>query len=305
MTSPAAAETIQIPPHPRILRALAEIDFDRWQCIAELVDNGFDEFLEMERADQLGDQSPRVHVALPKSADEQVVVSDNGRGMVLDRIKDAARAGYSGNDPLSKLGLFGMGFNVATARLGGVTTFLSTRDGDAEWVGVRIDVREMADDFSVPVVRLPKDDPTEHGTRIEISDLTQLALPFTDPTKRTRLRAQLGAIYSHLLDERGYELVVDQTPVTPYRHCAWSAERSVSRGARRSRLESRSMRRFHKPRYAPIAAHGRIKTTSDASNASLMSWYCVSGACAAGWGFRASSTPRSSASTSSATVARS
>lgn len=232
MTSPAAAETIQIPPHPRILRALAEIDFDRWQCIAELVDNGFDEFLEMERANQLGDQSPRVHVALPKSADEQVVVSDNGRGMVLDRIKDAARAGYSGNDPLSKLGLFGMGFNVATARLGGVTTFLSTRDGDAEWVGVRIDVREMADDFSVPVVRLPKDDPTEHGTRIEISDLTQLALPFTDPTKRTRLRAQLGAIYSHLLDERGYELVVDQTPVTPYRHCAWSAERSVSRGGK-------------------------------------------------------------------------
>jgi hypothetical protein len=39
-------ETVQIPPHPRILRALAEIDFDHWQCIAELVDNGFDEFLE-------------------------------------------------------------------------------------------------------------------------------------------------------------------------------------------------------------------------------------------------------------------
>ena len=42
-----ASETVRIPPHPRILRALAEIDFDHWQCIAELVDNGFDEFLEM------------------------------------------------------------------------------------------------------------------------------------------------------------------------------------------------------------------------------------------------------------------
>lgn len=227
MTS--APETVKIPPHPRILRALAEIDFDRWQCIAELIDNGFDEFLEVERAG--GDDSQlRVRVALPNNANGEIVVSDNGRGMPLRRITDAARAGYSGNDPLSKLGLFGMGFNVATARLGRVTTFLSTQAGDAEWVGVRIDVQEMDEDFAVPVVRVPKPDTARHGTRIEISALTPLARPFTVPGNRTRLRAQLGAIYSHLLAERGYELVVDQTPVTPYRHCTWSAERSVVRG---------------------------------------------------------------------------
>jgi ribosomal protein L40E len=239
MSAPAVPETIQIPPHPRILRALAEIDFDRWQCVAELVDNGFDEFLDMERAGEVGEETPRVHVALPKDARGRVVVSDNGRGMSLDRIKDATRAGFSGNDPLSKLGLFGMGFNVATARLGGVTNFLSTRVGDRQWVGVRIDVREMGEDFSVPVERVAKDDPAEHGTKIEIFDLNQLALPFTDPTHRTRLRSQLGAIYSHLLEGRGYELVVDRTPVSPYRHCVWSAERSVTRAGKeiKARIE--------------------------------------------------------------------
>ncbi len=225
-----APETVKIPPHPRILRALAEIDFDRGQCIAELIDNGFDEFLEVERGGTDLDDHLRVHVALPNSATGKIVVSDNGRGMPLDRITAAARAGYSGNDPLSKLGLFGMGFNVATARLGGVTTFLSTQAGDAEWVGVRIDVRDMEEDFAVPVVRVPKDDTSVHGTRIEISALSQLARPFTVPGNRSRLRAQLGAIYSYLLAERGYELVVDQTPVTPYRHCTWAVERSVVRG---------------------------------------------------------------------------
>jgi ribosomal protein L40E len=222
-------ETVNIPPHPRILRALAEIDFDRGQCIAELIDNGFDEFLDIERSGNASAEALRVHVVLPNTASGKVVISDNGRGMPLEQITDAVRAGYSGNDPLSKLGLFGMGFNVATARLGRVTTFLSTRRGDTEWVGVRIDIQEMGEDFAVPVVRVPKTDVAEHGTRIEIGVLTPLARQFTVPGNRTRLRAQLGAIYSYLLAERGYELIVDQTPVTAYRHCTWSAERAIIR----------------------------------------------------------------------------
>jgi hypothetical protein len=224
-----ASETVRIPPHPRILRALAEIDFDHWQCIAELVDNGFDEFLEIERSGISWSEPFRVHVALPQSDRDTITVTDNGRGMTLGRVTDAARAGYSTNDPLSKLGLFGMGFNVATARLGGVTTFLSTRAGDKDWAGVRIDVRNMDAEFTVPVVREPKADPDEHGTRIEIEALTPLARHFTSPTNRTRLRQQLGGIYSFLLEHKGYELVVDSTTVTPYRHCAWSADRSVVR----------------------------------------------------------------------------
>ena len=225
----AGVETVNIPPHPRILRALAEIDFDRGQCVAELIDNGFDEFLDIERAGVDLGEPRRVHVALPNSAIGSIVVSDNGRGMPLDRITNAARAGYSGNDPLSKLGLFGMGFNVATARLGRITTLLSTQAGDADWVGVRIDVQEMGEEFAVPVVRIAKDDPAEHGTKIEISMLTPLAKPFTQPGNRSRLRTQLGAIYSYLLADRGFELMVDQTLVTPYRHCTWSSSRSVVR----------------------------------------------------------------------------
>jgi hypothetical protein len=225
-------QTVQIPPDPRILRALAEIDFDRWQCLAELIDNSFDEFLEIERSGEDPGEPLRAHVALPRKMDGKIVISDNGRGMTLDRITNAVRAGYSGNDPLSKLGLFGMGFNVSTARLGTVTTFLSTQAGDTEWVGIEIDINNIGQDFEVPVVTRPKQNLTEHGTRIEISQLNDLSRQFTDPSYRTRLRSILGGVYAYLLNERGYELVVDQTPVLPYRHCVWDAKRSVVRDGR-------------------------------------------------------------------------
>lgn len=222
-------ETVHITPSPRILKVLAEIEFAPWQCIAELIDNAFDEFLEIERAGGGGDEPLRVAVTLPTTATGPVVVRDNGRGMTLEQVTNAVRAGYSSSDPFSKLGLFGMGFNVATGRLGDVTTFLSSRPGDTEWVGVRIDVANMADDFSVPVVRETKEDPAEHGTRIEVERLNTAGRRFTRGPNRTRLRNQLGGIYAHLLDARGYELIVDDIAVKPWRHCVWGENRKVVR----------------------------------------------------------------------------
>jgi hypothetical protein len=221
-------ETVQITPSPRILKVLAEIEFAPWQCLAELIDNAFDEFIDIDRIDSLERREAlRVDVTLPGDAAGSVIVRDNGRGMTLDQVKDAVRAGFSSNDPFGKLGLFGMGFNVSTARLGDVTTFLSTKAGDAAWVGVQIDVTNMADDFEVPVVRLEKEDPDEHGTRIEITRLNPSGRYFNRPGNRTRVRRQLGAIYSHLLAERGYQLAVDDIDVEAWRHCVWSRERSV------------------------------------------------------------------------------
>ncbi|HEX7300441.1 MAG TPA: ATP-binding protein, partial [Solirubrobacteraceae bacterium] len=218
-------ETVKIPPSPRILKVLAEIDFTPWQCLAELIDNSFDEFQDAAR--EGAHDGGALRVELPGNAADKLCVIDDGRGMSLERITDAVRAGFSGNDPFSKLGLFGMGFNVATARLGDVTTFLSTRAGDSEWVGVQIDLGAMPEDFSVPVVHRPKTEPSHHGTRIEIARLNEAGRYFTRAHNRTRVRAQLGGIYSHLIGDRGYTLTVDEIEVKPWRHCVWSAQRSV------------------------------------------------------------------------------
>jgi hypothetical protein len=101
---------------------------------------------------------------------------------------------------LSKLGLFGMGFNVATARLGQMTTLLSTREGDPEWVGVEIDLQTLRGGFRVPVIRRPKRSPDEHGTRVEVTGLAQLAIDLGRSQKQRYLRDRLGGVYSYLLE---------------------------------------------------------------------------------------------------------
>jgi hypothetical protein len=231
--SVAAPETVNVTPSPRILRLIGEIEFKPWQCVAELVDNSFDEFLEIRRSDERWNEPLEVSVTLPSQRttfeDGEIIVRDNGRGMDLTELTNAVRAGYTGRNPIENLGLFGMGFNVATARLGGVTRFLATRAGDREWVGVEIDVDNMTESFDAPVVREPKDAPEEHGTRVEIRRLHRRSEWLTRPPNQSGLRKTFGGVYSYLLDAEGFRLSVNGVKVAPWRHCLWSAERSVVR----------------------------------------------------------------------------
>ena len=118
MSSPT---TIDITPNPRILRVLGEIPFQPWQCVAELVDNSLDAFAKARRKGNPVDAA-RIDILWSDenvaAAKRTLEVVDNGWGMGIESITDAVRAGYTSNDPTSSLGLFGMGFNIATARLG-------------------------------------------------------------------------------------------------------------------------------------------------------------------------------------------
>lgn len=50
MSVASEPRVINVSPHPRLLGVLGDIEFAPWQCIAELVDNAFDEFLRQEVA---------------------------------------------------------------------------------------------------------------------------------------------------------------------------------------------------------------------------------------------------------------
>lgn len=84
----------------------------------------------------------------------------------LARLKLALWAGWTGNQRHGQLGLFGMGFNIATTRLGHLTKVRTTRAGGPEWITVTIDLWKLQtqSEFLVPLVREPKTDPAEHGT---------------------------------------------------------------------------------------------------------------------------------------------
>src|ERR1035438_8544615 len=231
MTTNAVPEVINVQPHPRLLSVLGDIEFAPWQCIAELVDNSFDEFL---RRPLLAPEPPTVWVTLPgkrsSPRDGEVWVKDNGIGMTLEQLNNALRAGWTGNDRYGQLGLFGVGFNIATARLGRLAVVKTALPEQPNWTVVTVDLRAMAagGHFDLPVTTEPKTAPEEHGTEIVIRHLKPEHHD-TLSRQQSKIKQILGDVYSYLLDEKGFRLIVDGESVKPGRACVWDESRFVVR----------------------------------------------------------------------------
>lgn len=223
-------ETVDISPTPRVLWMLGEIPFQPWQCIAELIDNSIDAFLSNETA--ASEEERKIVVSWTgdtvAASDRNIEITDNACGMTLEQLQNAVRAGYSSNDPIGSLGLFGMGFNISTARLGELTTILTTREGDTEWVGVRVDIPKLiaAKGFAAPIVREPKENPTISGTKIKVSRLRAGILAEL-PVKETQIRQRLETVYSQLLSTKEIAIYVKGKQLKPHNHCVWSESRYV------------------------------------------------------------------------------
>lgn len=236
MTTTAGATTdFDLTPDPRVLQMLGEINLAQWRCLAELVDNSIDGFMSAQR---LGNviANPEVVITVPRTdtAAARVSVRDNGPGMSSETLEHAVRAGWSGNSPIGSLGLFGMGFNIATARLGLVTEVWTSRAGDPHDIGVRIDLDELKAQRNFRVARQtrPKADHTAHGTEIVISKLKpEQRAWLARGQNTTAMRKHLAKAYSALLSpESGdavFRLELNGTRIQARRHCTWSAERHV------------------------------------------------------------------------------
>ncbi|MEZ0606153.1 ATP-binding protein [Paraburkholderia sp. IW21] len=236
MTTTAGATTdFDLTPDPRVLQMLGEINLAQWRCLAELVDNSIDGFMSAQR---LGNviANPEVVITVPRTdtAAARVSVRDNGPGMSSETLEHAVRAGWSGNSPIGSLGLFGMGFNIATARLGLVTEVWTSRAGDPHEIGVRIDLDELKAQRNFRVARQtrPKADHTAHGTEIVISKLKPEQRGWLARGQNTTaMRKHLAKAYSALLSpESGdavFRLELNGTRIQARRHCTWSAERHV------------------------------------------------------------------------------
>lgn len=227
-------DELDLTPDPRVLQMLGEIDLHQWRCLAELIDNSIDGFLHAAREGHAVEH-PDIAVALPSANtnDARVTIKDNGPGMSLETLEKAVKAGWSGNDPIGSLGLFGMGFNIATARLGLVAEVWTSRTGDPEDVGVRIDLDDLraSRSFKVPRLTRAKANHSAHGTEIVISRLKphQRAY-FARGNNRTTIRKHLARTYSALLvesDAGTIRLTLNGTRIAPRLHCLWDVSRSV------------------------------------------------------------------------------
>ena len=229
-------QNVDITPTPRILRILGEIPFQPWQCIAELVDNAIDSFLD---ADSKGKSFDKREINVAWSRDSVAAgqrtleIQDTATGMTLEQLQNAVRAGYSSNDPVNNLGLFGMGFNIATARLGDITEVYSTRQGDHEWIGLQIDfdVLNRTGNFKAPVLHRAKIDPNEHGTVITVSKLKS-GIRETLSNRENEIRRILQQVYSPLLRKNNIIITVRGKRLMPQSPCVWDKSRYVMYGNR-------------------------------------------------------------------------
>ena len=218
---------------------LGQIDFAAWQCLAELIDNSIDAFLEGQIGSKPSTLNPQVMIELPTrndldSGSGSVVVKDNGPGMTEDELRKSVRAGYSGNDPVEKLGLFGMGFNIATARLGKRTEVWTTTAESGEWIGVEIDFDRLEEAGAFHAPRLQREKTRDeladlsHGTEVRVSKLDPPRVrPLMWGSGKSSTRRKLSKIYSRVIAEMGTKILYDGDLVRPTRHCTWSSERTV------------------------------------------------------------------------------
>ena len=99
-----------------------------------------------------------------------VRIRDTGPGLTEERIGDALTAGFSTKNAFDTLGLFGMGFNIATGKLGRVTRVISARADEDTALQVTLDLPKLIEQgsFGVPAETVAKPTGLSHGTIIEV-----------------------------------------------------------------------------------------------------------------------------------------
>ncbi|PYI92468.1 MAG: ATP-binding protein [Verrucomicrobia bacterium] len=254
---PTHTNDFDLSPHPRILPMLGEITLAPWRCLAELIDNSVDAFLSARRAGAALTH-PEVSISIPTAdvASAKLTLRDNAPGMTLERLENAMRAGWTGNDPINNLGMFGMGFNIATARLGTLTRVWSTIAGDGEWIGLEIDFDTLMRQrhFRTPILHRAKADPSEHGTEVSVERLKPEQRQWlTRAANLSKIRRDLAQAYSAMLRSNGvpiaFGLMINGQAVRSRDHCVWG--------------DGPDERIVHTNRYGPINAFQRVDVRLD------------------------------------------
>jgi len=238
---------VDITPNARVLLMLGEVAIEPWQCIAELIDNSIDGYL---RNPNYNDEVMKIEIHLPSEEDldngvGEIIVRDYALGMDEEVVADSVRAGLSGNDGYERLGLFGMGFNIATAKLGTKTKIQSSKINDDQIYWLEINPYALLEHskinpnqkFEAPDGYLPKKE-IGSGTSVTISDLKADIVRDLITYKSNHqnvLRRKLGRIYSPLMESYNIDIRIfskssteNGHPIVKWGHCIWGAEHNTN-----------------------------------------------------------------------------
>lgn len=237
--------TFDFTPDPKVLLALTRTPMQPIDALCELIDNAIDSF-SIAKIQGVNIESPLIVIDLPtrkqlSNGGGVLRIRDNGPGMTAEDAEKAIKAGFSGNNPYDTLGLFGMGFNISTGKLGNTTAFMTARKDHASYIKTTIDLTKINESksYSLPAEEVPKGDSifaTEgHGTIIEVSNWWPVGdanSGFVDKLIRygvPKVRSEIGRRYATILRENNVRIMVDGQKCEPFEHCVWGENRSVTK----------------------------------------------------------------------------
>ena len=231
---------LNLTPDTKVLIALTHTHIQPLDALCELIDNAIDSF---SAAKLQGNpvENPVVRIDLPKlseiDSDKGLVrVSDNGPGLSVESTEKALRAGFSGNNPYDTLGLFGMGFNISTGKMGSVTRFFSVREDEEKAIEVTIDLNKINEskNYKVEAYRVPKGN-MAHGTVIEVSNWWPNGNANRGFIKTLisyggkKIREELGRRYATILRQKEIKIIINEVECEAFEHCIWDDSRYVER----------------------------------------------------------------------------
>ncbi|MCL0029012.1 ATP-binding protein [Dehalococcoidia bacterium] len=229
---------ISIEPSPAILQVITVAPIKPMDGLSELIDNSIDSFLSAERSgNPIANPTIQIELAGPSeinSGKGYFAFLDNGPGLDLESARNALRAGYSEKDRFDELGLFGVGFNIATGKMGSVTRIKTSISPERPSIEVIVDLNKLrkSNTYDVPVTLT--DELGFKGTLVQVSnwhpkgDLNYGFAAAIRGQGLPKIREAIGRRYYSILKKSQIQIFVNDQRCLPYEHCVWDETRSVS-----------------------------------------------------------------------------
>lgn len=234
-------QTFDLTPDPKVYIALTHTPMQPLDALCELIDNAIDSF---QTAKLMGYpvQDPLIAINLPRPADLSrgegtLRIRDNGPGLNAEMAERAIKAGFSGNNPYDSLGLFGMGFNISTGKLGRVTRLFTVRQDVSKAIEVIIDLEKLRESgsFKIPFEEVEKEQGFNHGTLVEVNQWWPEGNPNSGFIKKLvqygmpTVRKEIGRRYATILRGQEIRISINEEYCKPFEHCRWAETRTVQR----------------------------------------------------------------------------
>lgn len=235
-------------PPPDVLLALTHTAMKPMDALCELVDNAIDSFSNSSENLQGINE---INIELPtlteiEKGEGAIRVTDNGPGMTAESAEKALTAGHSSQHAYGRLGMFGLGLNIAAGKFAHKTRLITATKNSETAVVVDVDLDELVKQghYQVEPCEEPKGNHfREHGrgTIIELTGWWHPGSPNSDNPKKliqhgpAKIRKVLGARYATLLQDDNaplrFKIMVKGEACIPFEHCVWAEHRFVQHGS--------------------------------------------------------------------------